>query len=378
MQANKIGKSTSTRLWMYTVLYIFIGLLFVIKYPGRYGFSPLYLGLAYIAFVAGGTWLLRCKAAFLAELSGRRQLLMVMAITAGLLLLMLQFDPESIRNARYKLLNQAIGMLLNGTFPYGAPMPAHHSAFPFWYAIALPFYVIGDTGLLQILTFFLGGFILLRLDSTTSPAGILALAASPAFIYEITVRSGLAGNMILVLVYLHLIKARLTRHQPASVFIIGLIGGLLLSTRGVVFLIFAIYLGHYTKNNLRSGWLLLAGWLLSFSLTMLPFLLWDGARFLAVGPMMHQLQLTRLTGWLILPALLAVFLVGRKSKTITGVFEATGLFLFSGVAASFCASIISNGLAASIMDSRFDISYFCLALPFIIVGWMRALRPDTA
>lgn len=378
MPLQEISAWKGRRLWLYTLLYLFIGLLFIIKYPGRYGLDPLLLSVGYVVFVVAGTWLALHGSAFLARLSAGQLLVIVLLVAASLSILMFQFDPDIIRNARYKLLNQSVGMLLEGSFPYGDPMPAHHSGFPFWFVIAAPFFIVGEIGLLHILAFLLGAFVLLRIDHARSPAGILALAASPAFLYEIVVRSGITTNMILVVAYVFMTDRVLKRNEHASAFLLGLIGGLVLSTRGVVFLIFAAYLGFYARNTWRRAATLLAGWLVSFCATILPFVLWDWDRFLAVGPFMHQLQLTRLAGWLVVPAVVLAFLLGRKRKTLDGVFEMVGLFLFLGVAASFCTSLVSNGLAASVMDSRFDISYFCLALPFIVVTWMRALNRATA
>ena len=366
------------RLWLYTMIYLSIGLIFIAKYPGRYGLNPLLVGTAYVIFVAVGTLILIRGSVVRPGLTARQLLPIVIVAGVGLLVFMYQFDPNVIRNARFGSLNQSIAALLKGSFPYGEPMSGHHSGFPFWFALALPFYTVGDTGLMQILGYVLGAFILMRIDRPTSAAGIMALVASPAFLYEIAVRSGITTNMILLLIYLYTADQLLAHNKSGPVFILGLIGGLLLSTRGVVFLVLAIYFWFITRRSLHAGLILLAGWLFSFCLTVLPFALWDWPGFLAVGPFTHQLQLTNLNAWLIALSVVLAFIIGRKLNAGEAVFEAAGLFLYLGVCVSFGRSIVTDGFAASVLGSHFDISYFCFPLPFIIVAWMLAIKREIA
>lgn len=370
---NTVAKN---RLWLHTGLYLFIALIFFAKYTGRYGFSPLPPGIVYAVVLVTGTFMLTRGLVAYRKLTTRQYMLIVVVAGAGLLVFMYQFDPAIIRNARFNLLNQSLAALLNGSFPYGEPMAGHHSGFPFWFAVSLPFRLVGDVGLLQILGFFLGAYIFRRIDSSTSPAAIALLAMSPAFLYETAVRSGITTNMILLLVYLHMADKSLTRENNPPVFMIGLLGGLLLSTRGVAFLVFAVYLGFVWGKGLRLGLILLSGWIVSFCLTVLPFALWDWQGFLAFGPFAHQLRLVGLDSRLIALLVVLGFVLGKKLKTREAVLEAAGLFLFLGVFVSFGLSIFAKGLQASVWESHFDISYFCFPLPFIIVAWMLALKRE--
>lgn len=362
----------TARLWVYTTLYFFIGLLFVIKYPVRYGIDPIIASIAYAVFVFGGVALLIRKPSLSARWNTRRLHILVTVIAALLLAAMLQFDPTVIRNARYALLQQAVDLLLSGSFPWGEPIFGHHSAFPFWFVLALPFYLLGDIGLLLILSFILAGWVMIRLDRTTAAAGIALLALSPAFLYEIATRSGVTANMVLALACLVLTERVSLRNGRWAVFLFGLLGGLVLSTRGVVFPIFAVYLGYLMHKNTRAALVLLCGWVLSFAATIVPFLLWDADRFWTYGPFTHQLALTHFNGWFVAGFLAVVFVWGYMLRSWRTVVEACGWLLFLGVAVSMGLVIFEHGLSAAIMESRFDISYFCFPLPFLIVGWLRA------
>jgi hypothetical protein len=362
----------TTRLLVYTALYFFIGLLFVVKYPVRYGIDPVAASIGYAVFVFGGVTLLVRRPSWYTRWSIRRLYMLVTAIAVLLLIAMLQFDPAVIRNARYGLLKQSVDLLLHGSFPWGEPIFGHHSAFPFWFVLALPFYLLGDIGLLLIASFMIAGFVLIRSDRTTAAAGIVLLVLSPAFLYEIATRSGVTANMVLALAYLILVEHLVAKNKNAPIFFLGLLGGLVLSTRGVVFLIFAVYLGYLLYENRRAAAILLCGWVLSFAATIVPFLLWDAGRFWTYGPFTHQLALTHFNGWFIAGFLAAVFVWGYMLRSWRAVIEACGGLLFLGVAASMGLVVFEHGLNAAIMESRFDISYFCFPLPFLIVGWMRA------
>ncbi len=361
------------RAWLYAIAYLFIGLLFIIKYSVRYDVSPFATGLGYTVFVFGAGVLLLRRPWWYVGWNRRHVWAGVMLIAALLLFTMLQFDPTVIRNARHGLLNQSVELLLHGSFPWGEPIHAHHSAFPFWFALTIPFYLLGDVGLLLIAGFLLMGLVMVRIAHRSAAAGIALLVVSPAFLYEIATRSGITTNMILVMAYLMLAERVVNRNSYRSIFLIGLLGGLVLSTRGVVLLVFLAYFSYLMQNNKAVGFAILSGWLLSFTATIVPFMLWDFDRFWTYGPFPHQLALTHLNGWIITALVITAFWFGQTLRTWQGVFEICGWLLFFGVTTSFGLTVSEHGWATAIMDSRFDISYFCFSLPLLIVGWTRHL-----
>ncbi|MDP5045194.1 MAG: hypothetical protein NWQ06_09475, partial [Leeuwenhoekiella sp.] len=102
-----------------------------------------------------------------------------------------------------------IAALLNGNYPYSAldHLGGKTSNLPTLFLIGLPFYLLGDVGLLQSFTFLVFAGIIDKLIK--SPAirivSLLLLMSSLWYLYEIVVKSDLVSNTILViasLVYL--------------------------------------------------------------------------------------------------------------------------------------------------------------------------------
>ncbi len=373
MPNETIHRRPVLRIYLYLLIYLGIALLFLFKYPPRYGINACIVSGVYVICVGLGVMFFVLKGGLLARLNAHRLWALIIIAAVGLTLLMFQFDPSLIRNARFNLLNQSLRLLLEGSLPYGQPIYGHHSAFPFWFVLVAPFYLIGDIGILHILGFVFFAGILFHYDRPIAFPVILFLLASPAFLYEIAVRSGLTTNMVLAIGYLYILSKSHGKRNNVEEFAWGLLGGLIISTRGIVLIVLIIYLGYLFRRDVRSSLVLFSGWLISFTLTLVPFMLWDWRQFVAYGPFTHQFHLTTLPIWAIVAVVIIAFIIGRSCRTFRGVLESAGLLLLAGVTAAFVISVTTDGLIASIIGSHFDISYFSFPLPFLLIAWTRAL-----
>jgi hypothetical protein len=302
-------------------------------------------------------------------------IILIAVLSVILTALMFQFDPRDIFIGRWWALNDWIGKILEGRFPYdSAHLP---SGMPFLFILAMPCYLLGDAGLLQVC-----GFILFAIAAHLRYSGnqinkfyaIIFLAASPVFLFEVLVRSELIFNVTIVLLYFEVLFRYTRENDLSKPALFGLIGGLILSTRGIVLLIYIIFLGflffRYRVRSIRFYLFLIIG----FVLTIVPFLLWNTHYFLAYGPFSVQLQY--IPGWLLILSILASVACAIIVKTKAGAYTSCGTILFGVVLVTLLISVGKHGLGEAVMHDMFDTGYFAFALPFLVMSFRYNSRLD--
>lgn len=369
MMAPSAARPTPERLghgarFALAALYISVNLPFAFKYPQRAGGHGLIAAALYATF-ATALWLAGPR---LARACARRDrngwgFAAVAACAAiALALVMTRFDPEALRVTRYPAIREWLDHLLHGRFPYAsAVLP---SSFPVLFLIALPFHWIGDPGFLQIAAF--GAFAwachrTARAHPETAWLALGLLLAAPLFLYEVVTRSELFSNMTLVLLFLAWIESEA---PPATAAWRGVAAGLLLSTRGIVGLAYAVFLPWRFRDDRRAGVVVAAWCVATFIATLVPFILWDARRFAQFGPFAIQLS------YIPKPLLAGVFAVaiawGSLARSALQAWLGVVWILFGVIAALFAWSIALQGWTYILVQDDFDISYFAFAHTFLI------------
>jgi hypothetical protein len=308
----------------------------------------------------------------------RRRTVQIGAIAlaaVGLVVLMLQFDPAQMAVGRQPALREWLTRLLAGEFPYAGS--THPSGLPFLFVLALPFYLLGDVGVLQIAGYVLFAYLLSRRGGPTGRGYLVQvlLLASPMFLWEVVTRSDLFANMVVVLLVLWLLYTREDRMTGLGAAALGAAAGLVLSTRLIVGLVYLIWSGVVLGLPRRHVWLYCATLMLSFILTLLPFVFWNPKYFLEQGP--FSIQATYAPYQLIILAVIVAALCARRVRSEPGLLTATALILFGSVGVAFVLSVARHGLGAAVHADAFDISYFVLPLPFALAA-LQGLGPDRA
>ncbi len=351
------------------IIYGLINTLFVYKYLYRITSQSWIISLLYLIVVSLFAFLLTQKVKLRISLKAQNLIyISVIAILAILLtFIMFQFDPQKVRVGRYPTLHDWITGLFNLEFPYRDHTT--HSGFPFLFVIALPFYFFGDLGLLQIFSFLIFAFLIYlryREDGINRIRLILLLTTAPIFLYEIVVRSDLISNMVMVMLYLAIFELI---HQKASLLtlcLLGFLGGLLLSTRGIIVLIYIPFFGYFLKRPFRNLSLFFLSMFIGFSLSLLPFLIWDWKLFFDFGPFSRQMTQIPIP-WMILSITCSLY-SAIKVGAITEIYSVVSFILFGVVGIAFILSVLNLGWKGAVLKDGFDISYFSFALPFLLVS----------
>ena len=352
------------------LLYILINTLFVEKYVSRVTSLHWIFAIVYIVGIFCLLWAIRqyshkCKHPFKWFLV----LLIVFACIAGIL--QLSIDPLSLNVDRWSAIHNFLSGMFCGHYPYGQQthLGGYGSPFPVWQILHIPFYALGNVGMSIIIVTILFLWTLYRRYSpkVALVAGIL-LCISPAFWYEIAVRSDLITNMML-----SALIAEWLVHKNVKLInnVIGLaiLVGLTLSTRLIAVIPLCVLYGYeFLQLSWKKQSLFLLIILGTFTLTMLPFMLWQGSTllFFEYNPFVLQ---TRQGSFLVLlifafgAIVTTIWMHGRMNYRTT----ITGLLLTCLVAMAFVEKMWKENLWTELFSSTFDITYLSVALPFYIV-----------
>jgi hypothetical protein len=279
-------------------------------------------------------------------------------------------SPETLLVDRWSAMTAFNHAVLNGTFPY---LERTHLGSPLWglpaaYLVGLPFQWLGDVGYLQVAAFLLFALACRRLYSDrydVSPA-LALLATSPLFLWEVAVRSDLTSNALFVVLVLFLCELWRDRKTPGRMACVGGLIGLLACTRVVLLAPLTVYLATYfRREEARAGLTLAVATTGTAAAVLAPFVLWSPALFADNNPFVFQMALSPVP--LRVGVVVMCLAAGLAIRDFGTQCLAGGLVLLGGVAAAFCVRAAATGWSRALFDSGFDISYFDLSAPFLVV-----------
>lgn len=352
------------------LIYIFINFLFVAKYSFDYFSSPLIITMSYIVVSAGLFFFLdRLWPKSISHTRGKI-IYSVLTVSAaiGMIVIMRQFDPSAIAVSRYVAIVDWLDNLSHGIFPYATE--SKPSGMPFLFILAWPFDALGDVGLMQAASFILFSFLLWsechnhRAKSTTAFLGLVLLLASPAFWFEVVTHSDLFANMVVAWAFLKLVDNVLAKRSPSKLIFAGLLGGFVLATRTILWPIFAIYLILPLRGMRSNRWPFLISVVCGFTIINLPFLIWDFEKFIFRGPLAVQTEQLPLVALFAFVA--TILYIAFKIKSAQAVLPTIVVMLFVIIGSAMTLGTIRFGFSEMLWGDKFDISYFCMILPFLI------------
>lgn len=360
-------------------IYLIINVLFVEKYVTRitdcqFVFSIIYVAIALL--------IISFFSKRISTFTHTKKLVIGLGIIFLSLGIGVQYalDPYSIQVDRWSAIHNFLATMLQGEYPYSASthLGGYGSPFPIWQIFHLPFYAIGNVGLsIFVVTIAFVATIHYFHSSKVALMTIVLLGISPAFWYEIAVRSDLITNILLIATIIEWLsnkQIKLLQH-PYS---LGILSGLILSTRLVAIIPLCVLYGYeFLHIHWKKQVLFLLTTIVTFTITFIPFILWNGSTlfFFEYNPFVLQ---TRQGSWLVL----AVFAIIALSITlyIKGnnkyISAATGVVLTTLVAMAFVEKMWQEQLWGDLFSSAFDITYLSVALPFYIIHLSRSFLQE--
>jgi hypothetical protein len=313
---------------------------------------------------------------FAGILSGRSYVLATFALAVGFWILMSHFDPASIQVGRYPALVEWNDRLFSGQFPYQAGCKP--SGFPALFIVAAPLYWLGEVGLLQIVGLSLFAWVAYSWCGPGSIDRFRIMAfffAAPIVAYEVCVRSELVANGVIILAALEVTRRYHNYKSVVTPVWLGLLLGLVASTRGIFLPAYLITLPLVLRNHtLRYAILLLGTTALGFVLTLTPFMIWNWDYFWNFGP--FSVQLSHIPAALLVSACLVSLVGGLLIREYRSAYLLTGAVLFGIVGIKMATSLVSHGVADTVQfDNYFDMAYFGFALPFLATAAYAPAKP---
>lgn len=343
-------------------LYVAIGELFILKYSLR--LFPQQTPLLCVGYLVGTLLLLLCYDKTVARLSPKLILSGIIALLLTLAWIQFKIDPYSIKVDRWSAIHGFLQNLLDGEYPYAAKthLGGYGSPFPVWQILHLPFYLLGNVGwsFLPVFLLFLHSFSLNHGNEQSLKAGVFLLA-SPAFIYEIMVRSDLMTNFLFVTALIgYFIHYRINIQHHG--WLVALTCGLLLSTRLAAIFPFCML---YFKESLstKKTLFVICGTLAVFSATFLPFVF--SQQFSTFNPFILQTRQGHAIDLLFL-ILCGILLALTHKQCLNKYYFHTALLLMLLVLITFIHTMAQWNLWNQLFASVFDITYFNMSLPFIV------------
>ena len=365
-----ISRMTDKTAW---AVYLLVNSAFIFKYVARTPFSPLLVLVVWLLAAAAALWTFR---RLVSSEQRARWAVTAMTIAAVALIatLLIVVDPLSVNVDRWSATTYWLDALADGVYPYGVHTHVcetnYPSPFPLWHYLNLPFWLMGDVGL-GLIFFLLLLVITLQWYQRSwrlTALALMLLLLSPAYWWEVAVRSdGLSNAILIFCVVLFMERRRIsfTTHWPLAALIVGLAA----STRLSAIIPLGLYLAaSYLRSSRLSLCLSPLIAVLTVGFFFLPFILWDTTTwpFLNRNPLLTQSS----TGnpWtLLVMAAVALLLVFFYNTDLRRYMTSTAAFMF----VFFLVAITYNHLANHagthpFDDADFDISYLSLSLPYAL------------
>jgi len=294
--------------------------------------------------------------------------MLIAAYIAGSVYLFGKISQESLGVDRWSVISSFWDNYFKGRYTYLATshMGNYPGPMPFYYILALPFYLTGELGYFSLFGIF--PFLLL-LRSTKTPVVlqtvyIVWLLSSFFFFWEVLCRSNvfLNGSLVLIsIVYLFY-----SIENKKAILWNGVFIGLMLSTRNVFVIAYAIaflYIFRHTLLSLVQIVYIGIVTVLVFALTFVPFVYGHWEEFRRMNPFIIQSDYL-MPAWLsvscVILSIFSFFLLKKKSD----VYFYSGVSLFLTISVYFVYHVLTRGFVEAYFNSSVDISYFILSIPF--------------
>ena len=350
-----------------TGFFLLINIIFLVKYGSRYSGHYLLITFSYLVFQLAIITIIEKYVPGNHSLKNKTKFnLLIVPLFLGYSAL-LYFAPAETRVSRADAAITWLSDLTAGIFPYGSQV--NPSGFPVNFLLMLPLYLMGNIGILQIITFTGFALLIIYYSKTLKELlfrGFIFISSVPLF-YELTVKSEIFSNMFFVaLLSVFILKKESENKVTAGFIVSSVLFGFLLSTRLTVLPVLMILVLYKFRQNFKLIFYFLAISVLTFAATLLPFIIWNPELFFSRGP--FSIQSIYLHPAMMLIILLIAVYTGWAAANKYELFFGTGLVLFLAVMASMFSTVSVEGLYNSLFGDRFDISYFIFCVPYFLLG----------
>lgn len=369
---NQLAKDKNTLIYYFSsFLYIGICYILICKYSMRATSHYGYVCIAYIWVLANILVVLIRKNIFSNTPHNKRIYYTTLCLLViSLLVVQYHFDPIQNKVDRWSAIAYPLEYLFSGKFPYLAPthLGGNASPFPIWMVFHIPFYLLGNVGLSEIFTCILFVYSIKVLHGyRTAILSILLLFLCINLWYEVSVRSDLISNFLLLATFVNLLIAH-QQNLDNHPWKLSILIGLWLSTRlSVAFPLLILFFPSYRK--MKMGKQLSVAFIIigTFALTFAPLIVWDANNLFEATNNPFSLQFRQgnpIVALILLTLALGMALSWKKNKVLMQFYCAMILALIPTISYVFTMYRLDNW--TDIFHSIYDITYLDASIPFCI------------
>lgn len=294
----------------------------------------------------------------------------IISITVSLFVLI---NPYNVTVDRWSALYFWSDTLMQGKYPYNTLTHTnisenYPSPFPVWQILHIPFYFLGEMGIGHLVTLALVSCTLFfyrkAFDLTQF---LLLILLSPCYWWEIAVRSDLMNNMFICLLFLTIFHFSF-RHTK-YILPVGVIIGLLLCTRLFIGIPLAVYfIPYFFRKTGIEKLKLVTGCIFGFVCPFIPFMIWDSDMLLFFEYSPLRLQTKQGNIYIVIAGIILISIFSFCWKNYKEYLLYISIILFSFLLLSFIKFIYFDGFITTLTNDLFDISYFNITIPFVVLA----------
>ncbi|QOW09229.1 hypothetical protein Q73A0000_02080 [Kaistella flava (ex Peng et al. 2021)] len=362
--------------WGVFFIYLFINGLFVAKYGGHFSFYllPVYS----IAIFVIATFYIKIN---LKDLVYKY----LFWILIGLFFIFSvglnnYVDGNSLNVDRWDAMEVGIKALFNNHYPYDLKdfMGRESSNLPFLIVLGMPFYLLfGSVGFLQSFSFLLFSYLVFKIFDhyKLRLAALVLLVLSPSYLWEVYTKSDLLSNFILVIGFSYIIWAQFIHHKKIKIEWVSILTALIFLTRlSVVIPLIVILFKAFYKFTVREKLRFISVFILVVSGFIYFFFRnaanWD--TILEHNP--FTIQGSKQPLFLSLSYIVMAVILAFKVKSYFNIALFSGLVLFIAVFIPYLLYLVEYGYENIMTNSFFDLSFFNMSMPFLIVSLIFILK----
>jgi hypothetical protein len=387
MEIETIKKTGKSQFIVFFIPYLLINALFAFKYGSRQNYIDVYLLTSIYVALLAGIPVLFIKVTFSEIIYKHTFYVVSLLFFLFTIWLNYKVDGYQLNTDRWSAMEAAIKALLNNEYPYSATdhLNGRTSNLPTLIIIGIPFYLIGNIGYLQSFSFLLFIVLLIKVfDNYKVRLFALALLIfSASYGWEIYSKSDLISNIIISALFVTIIQKRYDSGKKSDPVLLAFLSASLVLTRLVVIiplalLLVKIFLKYSVKNKARFG---IAAILCVAILSFIVFRNYHTFNNLKIyNP--FELQNRQLPFIISVILIVIPIIYSYRIKNLNHLIKSSTVLLSVPVVLSFSLTLLRNGIDNSILNSAFDISYFNIISPFLIIylalsiDWPDAIRKN--
>lgn len=355
------------------LIYLLINSIFIIKYTSRLNFfneflfALIYLVIIILIIYSYGKINI-CEYYY-------KYIFFIIGVTFFVftIYLNININGNNLNVDRWSAMEVGIKALLNGQYPYSAidHLRGRTSNLPSLIFIGIPFYLMGNIGYLQSFAFLIFSLIMYIAFNNYRDRlfCMLLLTLSPSYLWEVYVKSDLMSNFIFILFFLIVVQNKIIKDKKINPIILPFISTALVLTRLTVIIPISLLLfKKIYKYSLTEK----VKFIVISLLTSIVFLY---ICFNKVNSFEHlkyhnpfELQNRQLPFIISLATILIPIFYSFYVNDIKSLITSSTFFLFLPVLIAFLFNFYYHGIYSSIFKSTFDVSYFNIVSPFLLVS----------